>query len=83
MPDGRDERCRVEGGSRLRAASFLIQLLPLNEMTPFLLLPYRGAVGTTSLTKKLYAVDTINCRQTPLRLPSRNRWWEMTPLLSA
>ena len=47
---------------------------------PFPQPKYRGAVGTTSpLTKKWYVVDKINCRQTPIRLPSRNRWWVLIP----
>ena len=33
--------------------------------------------------KKRYAVDKINCRQMPIRLPSRNHWWVVIPLLSA
>ena len=52
----------------------------LNETTPFPQPKYRGAVGTISpLTKKWYVVDKINCRQTPIRLPSRNRWWVLIP----
>ena len=72
-PDGHDGRGRVECGWRLRAASFGFQYACRTRRILFRCRCIEVLLGRHLQTAKRYAVDTINCRQTPIRLPSRDR----------
>ena len=87
VPEGDDGRGGIKCGWRFCAASFGFGY----ASRPRRILACRRCIEVLQLvllerhlqTKKRYAVDTINCRQTPIRLPGRNRWWVVIPLLSA
>ena len=87
VSDGDDERYGIQCGWRLRTASFGFRSACQTRRN-------LGAADASkcfssscsydiSGLKKRYAVDKINCRQTPVRLPSRNCWWVVILLLSA
>ena len=87
VPDGDDGRGGIEYGWRLRAASFGFgyasrtrRVLACRQFIVVLQLVF---FERHLQTQDRHAVDTINCRQTPIRVPSRNRWWVVIPLLSA
>ena len=87
VPDGDDGRCRIKCEWRLRAASFGFgyasrtrRVLACRQFIVVLQLVF---FERHLQTQDRHAVDTINCRQTPIGVPSRNRWWGVILFLSA
>ena len=87
VPDEEDGRGGIECRWRLRAASFGFgyasrtrRVLACRQFIVVLQLVF---FERHLQTQDRHAVDTINCRQTPIGVPSRNRWWGVILFLSA